>query len=107
MYKQINAPFGQLALDSLKVSTAALASDTTEDAMYSALSDKIRAWTDQRDEIAAEMKAMLNGAVFYNTVFNLIRARQLIDLAQALLDEVNGCAADPTACAQTQIVTQP
>jgi hypothetical protein len=107
MYKQINAPFGQLALDSLKVSTAALASDTTEDAMYNALSDKIRAWTEQRDEIAAEMKAMLNGPVFYNTVFNEIRARQLIDLAQALLAEVSSCVTDPTACAQAQIVTQP
>jgi hypothetical protein len=53
------------------------------------------------------MKAMLNGAVFYNTVFNEIRARQLIDLAQALLDEVSSCAADPTACAQAQIATQP
>ena len=107
MYKQINAPFGQLGLDSLKVSTAALASETSEDAMYNALTDRIHDWTDQRDEIAAEMKAMLNGAVFYNTVFNEIRARQLIDLAQALLDEVSSCAADPTACAQAQIATQP
>ena len=106
VYKQINAPFGQLGLDSLKVSTAALASDTSEDAMYNVLSDKIHDWTDQRDEIAAEMKAILNGAVFYNTVFNEIRARQLIDQAQALLDEVSGCAADPTACAQAQIATQ-
>jgi hypothetical protein len=107
MYKQINAPFGQLGLDSLKVSTAALASETSEDAMYNALTDRIHDWTDQRDEIAAEMKAMLNGAVFYNTVFNEIRARQLIDLAQALLDEVSSCAADPTSCAQAQIATQP
>ena len=99
MYKQINAPFGQLGMDSLKVSTAALASNTTDDAMYIALTDRILKWTDQRDEIAAEMKAMLNGAVFNGEVFNEVRGRQLVNQAQALLEEVSNCAANTATCA--------
>ena len=100
MYKQINAPFGQLGMDSLKVSTAALASTTTNDAMYIALTNRIQEWTEQRDDIAAEMKAMLNGAVFNDAVFNEIRGRQLVNQAQALLEEVSSCAANPVSCAQ-------
>jgi len=100
VYKQINAPFGQLGMDRLKVSTAALASDTTDDVTYIALTDRILKWTDQRDEIAAEMKAMLNGAVFNYAVFNEIRGRQLVNQAQALLEEVSSCAANPMSCAQ-------
>ena len=87
-------------MDSLKVSTAALASDTTDDVTYIALTDRILKWTDQRDEIAAEMKAMLNGAVFNEKVFNEVRGRQLINQAQALLEEANSCAGNPVACAQ-------
>ena len=45
-------------MDSLKVSTAALKSgDSTNDAVYVALTNKIVSWTDQRDAIAQEMKA--------------------------------------------------
>jgi hypothetical protein len=101
LYKQINAPFGQLGLDSLKVSTAALASgDSTNDATYAALTNKILNWTDTRDAIAQEMKVMLDGAAFNDQVFDEGRGRQLINQAQALLEEVNSCAADPVSCAQ-------
>jgi hypothetical protein len=88
-------------MDSLKVSTAALKSgDSTNDAVYVALTNKIASWTDQRDAIAQEMKAMLDGAAFNDQVFDEVRGRQLVNQAQALLEEVSSCAANSTSCAQ-------
>jgi hypothetical protein len=108
VYKQINAPFGQLSMDTLKISTAALKSgDANNDSMYVALSNKILNWTDARDEIASEMKAMLDGAAFNDEVFDEVRGRQLIDQGRDLLDEVSACAANPTSCAQAQVAKQP
>jgi hypothetical protein len=100
VYKQINAPFGRLALDSLSISTAALASNTTNDAMYSALQNKIAGFTSLRDAIAGDMKAILNGAAFNDQPFDQVVARQLIAQAQALLHDVSSCAANPTVCAR-------
>ena len=100
IYKQINAPFGQFAMDSLKVSTAALASNSANDATYLALENKILDWTALRDSIVADMMSMLNGAAFEGEVFDEVTARQLISHAQALLEDVSSCAANPTACAQ-------
>jgi hypothetical protein len=100
VYKQINAPFGQLALDALKISTAALASNTVNDATYSALQSKIAAFTSQRDSLAAGIVAMLNGAAFNDQPFDEVAARQFIAQAQALLQDVSSCAVDPATCAK-------
>jgi hypothetical protein len=59
VYKRINAPVGDLGQNSLKVSTAALASNTANDAMYTKLEGKIASWHTQRDSIANRMKSML------------------------------------------------
>jgi hypothetical protein len=99
LYKQINAPFGRLGMDSLKVSTAALASNTPSDGLYTALTDKIINWTDRRDALAAEMKALLQGAAFYDQFFDEVRARHLINHAEALLEEASICAVNPSSCA--------
>ncbi len=48
-YKSINAPFGALAMASLKVSTAALASNSPGDTEYLSLENEIQSWTEQRD----------------------------------------------------------
>jgi hypothetical protein len=100
VYKQVNAPFGQLGMDSLKVSTAALASDSANDSTYTALTNKIVSWIDARDAIASEMKGLLDGAVFYDQVFDEVLGKQLIDQAQVLLEAVSSCAANLTSCAQ-------
>ena len=100
LYKQINAPFGQLGMDTLTISTFALKSgDSTTDAVYTALSNKLLDWTSQRNAIATEMRAMLDGAAFANQVFDEVRGKQLVTQAQALLDEVRSCAADTAQCA--------
>ena len=94
-------------MDGLKISTAALASgDASKGATYTALTNKILTWTDARDAIGSEMKAMLDGTAFNDEVFDEVRGRHLVDQAQGLLDEMSGCAFNPISCAQPQVATQ-
>ena len=65
IYKQINAPFGQLSFDVLAASTRALASGSaTDDNAYNAISDRIAALTSDRDALAGQMRDVLNEAAF-------------------------------------------
>ena len=65
IYKQINAPFGQLSFDVLAASTRALASgSSTDDSTYAAISDRIAALTTDRDALAGQMRTVLNEAAF-------------------------------------------
>jgi hypothetical protein len=65
IYKQINAPFGQLSFDVLAASTRALASgSSTDDATYNAVSDRIAALTADRNALAEQMRDVLNEAAF-------------------------------------------
>src|SRR4029453_15279323 len=65
IYKQINAPFGQLSFDVLAASTRALASgSSTDDSTYSAISDRIAALTADRNALAEQMRDVLNEAAF-------------------------------------------
>jgi hypothetical protein len=100
VYKQLNAPFGRLAMDSLAVSTAALTSDAPGDAAYTALSAKLAGWTARRDALAGEIKTMLDGATFHEQRIDERTARRLTVEALELLAEVHRCAADTTRCAQ-------
>ena len=87
-YKQINAPFGALSMNALKVSTAALKSADPDDATYNRLSAQIAALTSQRDGLAARMKSLLDGATFGNTPIDHQTASLLINEAQDLQKEV-------------------
>jgi hypothetical protein len=98
--QQINAPFGQLAVNSLSISTAALASNTPNDREYTVLEGKISNWRARRDGLANVMKAILEAAAFQDQALDEQQAKQLIALAQALLSEVSSCAANISACAQ-------
>lgn len=100
LYKQINAPFGQFGADSLRISTAALSSSTVNDAMYTALENKIADWTARRDALAAEIKAMLpRPGIHRDDDHHDHQIKRLIERARALLQEVSDCAADVTTCA--------
>jgi hypothetical protein len=98
VFKMINAPFGDLGLDSLVVSTAALTSNTPNDATYTALEAKIADWRARRDWLASKMKKILEGAAFDGQPISEERARELTELGQALLDEVSHCAHDISGC---------
>src|SRR5262252_1137061 len=101
VYKQINAPFGQLGMDSLAVSTAAIASgDARGDTTYTTLTNKIIGWTATRNSIADQMRAILVGAAFNGQKFDENLGRQLIAQGQALLSEAHTCAANIPQCAR-------
>ena len=74
--------------------------DAGNDTVYTALSNKMLNWTSQRNTVAREMRAMLDGAAFNDQVFDEVRGRQLIAEAQALLDAVASCAANAAQCTQ-------
>src|SRR5262244_2317839 len=101
VYKQINAPFGQLGMDSLAVSTAAIASgDAHDDTTYTTLTNKIIAWTATRNSIAGQMRAILGGAAFSGQKFDENLGKQMIAQGQALLSEAHTCAANIPQCAR-------
>jgi hypothetical protein len=99
VYKQINAPLGQLALDSLTISTAALTSTASGDATYATLQSKLAGWTTERDTLAGAVKTMLDGATFGDTRLGEGAAKQFVDQARALLQKVRTCATDVASCA--------
>jgi len=94
VYKQINAPVGQLGLASLAVSTKALESgNSTDDGTYTNLESQLTLITTQRDTLAAQMSALLAGAEFNGQAINEQQAKQLISQGQALLKQVNDLTA--------------
>ena len=99
VYKQINAPFGQVGKDSLKVSTVALASNSPNDATYTNLENSIANWRTRRDVLAAEMKSVLNAAASGQSIDDNL-AQQLVSEGQALIAEVSSTAG--TASNQNQ-----
>jgi hypothetical protein len=92
-YKQLNASFGAFSMAALQVSTAALASGSAEDdSTYVSLENQISDWTAQRDALASQVKAVLEGPVFNGTPINELQARSLASQARALIDEVVAAA---------------
>ncbi|HTO10715.1 MAG TPA: hypothetical protein VMQ51_04025 [Candidatus Binatia bacterium] len=98
VYKQINAPFGRLAQDTLTVATAALASADAGDTTYTALQSRIAGWTARRDALAGAARAMLDGATFQGDRLHEHDMRELVHQARALLHEVHECAENVGHC---------
>jgi hypothetical protein len=98
IYKQINAPFGELAKSTLSVSTYALKSDSEGDATYNTLESTIGSWTERRDALTDQMKRMLERAEFDGKDIDEREARRIIREGQWLLDEAGFCAFDPAFC---------
>ena len=92
LYKQINAPVGELGLATLDVSTRALESNDAGDATYNNLESQLMTFNAQRNAIAGPMISLLENAEFNNQQIDKTQAKQLIDQAQALLDQVNTLA---------------
>ncbi|HEY0438080.1 MAG TPA: hypothetical protein VGC92_15680 [Phenylobacterium sp.] len=86
-YKQLNAPFGVFALNVLKVSTRALASNAAGDATYTNLESQIQSLTAQRDALAAQIKTALDAAAFNGQAINEQQAKSLNSQAQALINQ--------------------
>src|SRR5262249_55205563 len=87
LFKRINAPFGRFARDSLKVSTAALVSDTPNDTTYVTLQQLIAGWIARRDSLADAIKTILTNATFGDGTVNEGDAKTLVQQARAPLKE--------------------
>jgi len=86
VYKQVNAPFGQFAKDLLAASTVALKGGSdTDDSAYNRIESQIRSLTDQRDALAMQIKAALDGAAFNGHAINEPQALALVAKGAGLL----------------------
>ena len=81
-YKQINAPVGTLGLRTLQQATTAIEGD---DASYGAWLHFIAGLAAQRDALAAQIKLILDDAVFSGRRLDTDRAERLVHKAEALL----------------------
>ena len=93
VYKQLNAPFGQFGMDTLAISTRAIKSGSAnDDSTYTALANKLRAFTHQRDALAEQMRPILEEAAFGGQVIHKVQALVLIFEAEKLLHQVHRAA---------------
>jgi len=92
VYKQLNASFGQFAMDTLRASTTALASDTQGDGTYTSIEAAIQSLTQQRDTLAGQIKAALEGAAYGGQAINEQQAKGYIADAQELIAEAQALA---------------
>jgi hypothetical protein len=90
IYKQLDGCVGQFGLATLSASTRALQSGSpSNDSTYTTLENKLMSFGSQRDALAAQMIALLEGAEFNGQPFSDSQAQSLISQGQALLDQVN------------------
>jgi len=99
-YKQINAPFGALAENTLKVSTYAITSTSAGDVTYSNLENRIASWTSERDALTSQIKSMLEAAEFSGQPVDEFQSFLIILEGQFLLDRAQFCANNLAFCAQ-------
>lgn len=92
-YKQLDAPFGQLGMDSLAVSTKGVSSGSADnDAQFTATQRQLASWLSQRDSLAKQIEGLVEGAEFGGQSVNEQRAKSLTYQAHALLTEVHQAA---------------
>ncbi len=93
-YKQLNAPFGSFGMDTLTASTKAMQTGSAaNDGTYTAFDTGLANLTAQRDALAAQISAVLNGAAFTGQVVDEHQAQSLIDQAQSLIEQAASLAA--------------
>ena len=93
VYKQINAPVGQLSLDSVRFATRAMLSTSTGDQTYKNADAQIAAWTTERNALADQMIALLDTTAPGYAKHNDRNVNDLIEQGEQLLAEVHAAAA--------------
>lgn len=92
-YKQINAPVGQLALDTLKASTRGIASGNPgNDTTYSSLESQLSSLTSERNKLAAQIGRMLEDATFNAKPLDYQQTQSLNAEMQNLLNHARALA---------------
>jgi hypothetical protein len=90
LYKQVNAPFGQFATDTLTASTAAI--KTTDDLKYDRIETAIANLTTERNALAGQIRTALNDAAGGDGKIDESQAKAWISEAQSLLDRAHALA---------------
>ena len=94
VYKQLNAPFGQFAMNTLQASTRAIKSGSaSDDSRYASIEDQIATLTTSRDTLATQIRDALDAAVFGHKALNESQAHAWISQAQALITQSAALAA--------------
>ncbi len=92
-YKQINAPAGALALSGLAYANKSIISGTSsDDSVYNTYLTAMTGITAQRDALASQIIALLNGAEFENKPIRHDAADPLLDGARQLIAQVHSLA---------------
>jgi len=91
IYEQLNAPFGQFGQNTLTASTHAVLK--TDETQYESIEQSIISLTGQRDALAAQIRAALDGAAFDGQMIKEKDAKAWIDQAQTLIDQSSELAA--------------
>ena len=89
VYKQLNAPLGRLGRTSLVYANRSVTSD---DKTYARYLKKIGDITAERDELAGQIKSVLNGAAFGNNPVSEGAEDGLGHRARSLIDRVEDLA---------------
>jgi hypothetical protein len=94
VYKQLNAPVGQLALASLRISTKALAGgNASGDEAFVELRAFLTQLTTDRDRLAGEIEAVLDEASFGGQAEDARHVERLLRQARELIEATTAVAA--------------
>jgi hypothetical protein len=92
-YKQLNAAVGQFGLATLGASTRALESGNAgDDSTYANLENQLIALTNDRNTLAGQMVALLEGAEFNGQPIDQHTAQSMVAQGQALIARANALA---------------
>ena len=89
IFKQLDAPKGELGRASLRWSNRSV---TATDKVYARYLKQIGEITEQRDELAGQIKTVLDNAAFHNQPVNEGAEDELGHRAKALIDQVKELA---------------
>jgi hypothetical protein len=84
-YKQLNACVGEFGSNTLIASTKGIESSTSNDAQYTATMAALTSLGQTRDAVGAQIAAYYDNLTFNNGRYDQIRARALLDQANATL----------------------
>jgi hypothetical protein len=90
VYEQLNASFGQFAMDTLTASTKGISS--SDETVYNSYENSITSLTAQRDALASQIKAALDAAAFDGQQIKEKQAKDWIDQAKSLIDQAHTLA---------------
>jgi hypothetical protein len=91
-YKQLMASFGSFSMDTLVASTRALASNSAGDQTYTDTESAIAALTNQRDALAAQIRAGFNQAQFDGVKLSENQIKAWIRASNSLLAQAHDLA---------------